>query len=325
MEPIFYLLIVSYLTSSVRSQLDPDSIIFPDGDNELGSSCTRDSDGSLGICTHIRDCRGYNSDSMINFCSLSDQLVCCKLKTLYNTIDKRFGEENRTTQSNYEHAPQALIGELFEDERRIKWRCGGTLIAPRYVLTSAHCLFAVDIPTYIRITKNDNEKQRIQQTDASIDNIFVHPEYHPFKLYYDIAIIRLNKAVWGYQPVFLPTSDSSVNRENLRVSGWLNSPNDPEQYNLVSDSVRILPNDMCSSHFRLSQLPEGIIENQICGTIADNSSLVPCSGAFLGPLETTGHTIFGIPSFTFGCNNDRPYVFTNIASFAPWIKALIDN
>ncbi|XP_059610521.1 serine protease Hayan-like [Phlebotomus argentipes] len=349
------LVIVTCFIGIAQSQFDPDAIIFPDDDNELGSSCIRDSDGKLGICSKLQDCRGIHKFGIaisIDFCNRKDQTVCCSLEHLYNSVDSRFGEEENEHKEDDKmkddkvekkdkddkedteeeksrareiHATQALIGELLGDKRRIRWRCGGSLISPRLVLTSAHCIFSVDIPTYIRITTKDVERQIIEHTDASIDKIFIHPEYHPLKLYYDIAIVRLNKAIRGFQPVSLPTTNDTLLRDDLHVTGWLNTPRDSEEHKFVDDTVKLLPSDNCTSFFDLAELADGIVDNQFCGVIADNSSLVPCSGAFLGLLEAESHVVVAIPSFTIGCSNDRPYVFTNIAHFIPWIKALIDD
>ncbi|XP_055677527.1 uncharacterized protein LOC129786458 [Lutzomyia longipalpis] len=341
-----YLVIVYILMiNGARSQFNSDSIIFPDDDNELGSSCIRSSDDRLGICSKMPDCRGAENIQLVDFCDLQEQTVCCLLETLYTSIDNRFGndkdpkgaskenpkdtpaKEVRTEAPQWHktHASQALIGELYEDERRIKWRCGGSLITPRFVITSAHCMFSINIPTYIRITGNDTERQLIRQTDALVDDIFIHPEYNPYKLYYDVAVVRLSKAIWGFQPVYLPTTNSIYKREALHISGWMNSPHNLEEFKFIRDDVKVIPTESCSSYFHLPELADGIIENQICGIIAHNSSLLPCSGAFLGPLETHSHALVGIPSFTYGCDNDRPFVFTNIASFTPWIKSIIER
>lgn len=70
------------------------------------------------------------------------------------------------------------------------WKCGGTLISDRYVLTAAHCVKRSPQPVVVRLGQHDL-RVRNSQSDHSIAAIHKHPEYRTQRAYNDIALIRL--------------------------------------------------------------------------------------------------------------------------------------
>src|SRR4051812_5956397 len=72
----------------------------------------------------------------------------------------------------------------------------GTLIAPRWVLTAAHVASAV----------GSGDLVVAGGKSYRVERVFIHPEFHELAmadLPYDIALIRLEVAVTGIQPVLL--------------------------------------------------------------------------------------------------------------------------
>lgn len=290
------LVIVTFLVSSVRSQRVCDPIIFPN--HKHTSSILRHSNGELQFCPEEQS-QGAAAG--------------------YSLLEISGNPQNR--------AANVLIGELTAKGRviTIKWRCGGSLIAPQFVLTSAHCMNTADIATFIRITSNDVEGQAPLETDSTINRLYIHPEYEKSQLYFDIAIIRMNEPVWGFQTAILPTNDTFLQNTDIRLSGWIKSSQNFGDLNLTTDTVSIVLHRRCSTFYNLPQLPNEIKMDQVCGRIPTNSSIKPCSGSILGILESgSTNVVIGIPSFTFGCNNERPLVFTNIVFFSSWIRTIIE-
>ncbi|GAB0087373.1 hypothetical protein DMENIID0001_016700 [Sergentomyia squamirostris] len=318
------IVIVTAVKTTIQAQFDPDSIIFPDEDNKLGSSCIRQSDGHLGICTEYKNCRGVQINSVIDYCKFNDQTICCSLRNLYNSIDTRLRTVHPVPSSERTYSTHALIGEMYEDERRIKWKCGGSLIAPHFVLTSGHCVYTVNIPTYIRVSRNTTERQMIKYSDVLVDNVFVHPDYNPWKLYNDLAIIRLKRSVTWIRTAILSTVAIDFTSETIYISEWINRPDDTEEFNYYSEDLTIVSNDVCYANNPVPELTKGLLSNQICISRKAGSALNPCTQGFYGPLETGRGVIVGMPSFAFGCEEQQPVVFTNLVTFIPWIKAIIN-
>ncbi|GAB0087371.1 hypothetical protein DMENIID0001_016680 [Sergentomyia squamirostris] len=319
--------IIGGVIISVISQFNSDSIIFVDDDNEPGSSCIRQSDGRLGICSRIGDCQEFKRRYIVDHCNIRDQTVCCSLADLYNSIDTRFGEDD-PPKSNMNISANALIGELVNDGRKMVWRCAGSLIAPRFILTSAHCLHHITPPAFVRITTDGLEMAQVKAGDATVDRIFIHPAYYRTPKYHnDIAIVSVKKAVEGFHPFQLPKEDINFNNETLITSGWFNTNitnGENEDLKFLSENITIVSHDQCVKTGNHShEIKPGRFDHHWCGARVENSTLDPCSALF-GSVETTKNILIGLQSFGFGCDEeDHPILFTNIASFVPWIKSVI--
>ncbi|XP_059610523.1 serine protease 33-like [Phlebotomus argentipes] len=285
MATVAWLVLASCLLNAVQSKPERGSIIYPKDEFPPESNCIR------------------HSADKFQFCANSPTTDCPSLDLGHGSA---FGH--------------ALLGEVFEN-KRIVWRCAGSLLAPQFVITSAHCITSLDNIKHVRITSSATETNEVKSTDVSINHTILHPAYHAKKLYFDVAIVRLNRSVTNFQPMFLPTSD--LMNQTFYLTGWAKAQRN--EYNVALDPMEMITNDKCSTFFHLPELRNGILANQVCGKIPEKSYIKPCTGSILRSLETTTHILVGIPSFTFGCTNERPLVFTNIVFFSPWIRTMVEN
>ena len=212
--------------------------------------------------------------------------------------------------------------------------CGGAMIAPRGMVTAAHCVFG-DEPVDRGVVGEQNQDQFDDDSVFSgskfmLSQVRRHPQYDPTREVNDIAIVGLDAPVDG--PFAIVNSDSNVPRNNqaLEVAGWgrvpergvANGDEQPTVELMEAGPLFYIPPSRCS---RLggSDLEGGpLTDDTMCAAAPGKDS---CSGDSGGPLMLLGENVLvGIVSHGVDCNFDdageNPATYSRVSHNFDWIR-----
>lgn len=216
--------------------------------------------------------------------------------------------------------------------------CAATLIAPRWLLTAAHCLYASNgqVKNELDITAVFN------QLDAgglildnlalsrSVINTIIHPDYDFYANENDIALLELGQPVVSVPPVKLPGKyfDASVVQDGTlsTILGWGASELNFQQTLFKKAEVPIADFDTCVSNYALVGIDISL--NMLCAGY-DHGGTDTCAGDSGGPLlvpsfSGEGWDQVGIVSFGISCAQPKYFgIYTRVSRYHDFISNVI--
>ena len=193
--------------------------------------------------------------------------------------------------------------------------CGGTLVAPDTVVTTARCV-AGRAPSTVQVVGGRTDLGQVTPGDAvsGVSAVSVPAGYVAPQRGDDIATLTLTSA-FGYSPL-PPVTDDSAYRPGTTgtVLGWGALGNRPDDTTTVLHEARVpvLADADCAALYA-RYVGGGYDRHAMFCAGATGTGAGPCAGDTGDPLLVDGR-LAGIVSWTIGCGT-HPAFFTRVGSY----------
>lgn len=224
----------------------------------------------------------------------------------------------------------AALGYRSVPNDPIQYKCGGTLISDRFIMTAAHCTTQGLVTVRLGDLNLISDADGATPQEFSVEDTIAHPQYSAKSKHNDIALIKLvGKVV--FSPTIRPAclyQMANVEEQKLTAAGYGAVENfGPNSNILMKVVLDQFDKPTCLKYYSRAGSSQ-LIDSQMCVGFKVGGRDT-CQGDSGGPLQIRDlendclFHVVGITSYGTYCGEEVPAVYTRVGSYIPWIESIV--
>ncbi|XP_062562989.1 phenoloxidase-activating factor 2-like [Armigeres subalbatus] len=255
---------------------------------------------------------------------------------IFDTINRENGE------SQYGEFPW-MVAIMINNAAKASLSCGGTLINPEVVITTADCAKKFwRTPNKLTIRAGEWDMganmEPIPFQERRVAKIIYHPEFKHTTLVNNIALLFLDDK-FDLSPaintICLPPQDFTIDNGELIATGWGTTPQNRTKYQQILKYIDLTytPKTQCERILRRATSNKKFQLHSSFFCAGGQVGLDTCKGDGGSPVVfpipddfDSRYYAVGMVSWGVGCGrSSTPAVYTDIGQFRDWIDGEIDK